>query len=132
MSSVLCEVSPHRSKSGSLTCPAEMGLRKLRTVDALDPSRSTGCLLLLTSTESAFFGSAQGPLIAGHVLVLPIEHHPSLVALPPEVYDEMMQYKEALQKCFSAQGRATICFERYLQLRAGTHAHLQVRLWPGG
>ncbi|GAQ77685.1 hypothetical protein KFL_000020470 [Klebsormidium nitens] len=82
--------------------------------------------LVISIAEHSYVALAKGPLIPGHVLVLPIEHHPSLAALPPDVYAEMMRYKDALQKCFAAQNRASICFERYLQLRAGTHAHLQV------
>ena len=41
---------------------------------------------------------------------------------------ELEKYKYAIRDCFRAQGKAAIFFERYLQLRAGTHAHLQVLL----
>jgi hypothetical protein len=64
-------------------------------------------------------------LVDSHVLILPIEHHPSTISLPADAESELQRYKDALQKCFKTQGKATVFFERYLQLRAGTHAHLQ-------
>jgi len=64
-------------------------------------------------------------LVDSHILILPIEHHPSTISLPADAESELQRYKDALQKCFKTQGKATVFFERYLQLRAGTHAHLQ-------
>lgn len=78
--------------------------------------------------DHCYCAIAKGPLCPGHVLILPIEHQPSIVSLPSDAELELDKYKHSIRECFKKQGKATIFFERYLQLRAGTHAHLQVFL----
>ena len=84
--------------------------------------------LVVSVGDHCYCALAKGPLCAGHVLVLPIEHQPSTISLSLDAQMELEKYKYAIRECFRAQGKAAIFFERYLQLRAGTHAHLQVLL----
>ncbi|CAK9235704.1 unnamed protein product [Sphagnum jensenii] len=81
--------------------------------------------LVVSVGDHCYCAIAKGPLVDSHILILPIEHHPSTISLPADAESELQRYKDALQKCFKTQGKATVFFERYLQLRAGTHAHLQ-------
>ena len=57
---------------------------------------------------------------------MPIEHYPSLVALPLPAYQELQQYVSALRACFASKGKAFVGFERHLVLRqkGGNHCHL--------
>lgn len=82
--------------------------------------------LVVSVGDHCYCAIAKGPLCPGHVLILPIEHHPSTISLSSDAEVELDKYKHAIRECFKKQGNATIFFERYLQLRAGTHAHLQV------
>ena len=82
--------------------------------------------------EHCYVALAKGPLVPSHVLILPIEHFPSLLSLPSDTWEEMRRYRDALQRCFEAEGSAALCFERYLQLRSGNHAHLNVSAGGGG
>ncbi|CAK9881409.1 unnamed protein product [Sphagnum jensenii] len=101
--------------------------------DALPPEACWFCLsspsidthLVVSVGDHCYCAIAKGPLVDSHILILPIEHHPSTISLPADAESELQRYKDALQKCFKTQGKATVFFERYLQLRAGTHAHLQ-------
>ncbi|KAG0575645.1 hypothetical protein KC19_5G020000 [Ceratodon purpureus] len=81
--------------------------------------------LVASVGDHCYCALAKGPLCPGHVLILPIEHQPSIISLPSDAELELEKYKHAIRECFKKQGKATIFFERYLQLRAGTHAHLQ-------
>ncbi|MBW0467395.1 hypothetical protein O181_007110 [Austropuccinia psidii MF-1] len=69
----------------------------------------------------------------GHVLLIPISHYPSLLALPSElatpIISEIEQYKSALKRCYEAYSASMVSFEvaklSGRGARAG-HAHLQV------
>lgn len=91
-------------------------------------SPDVGTHLVVSVGEQCYCALAKGPIMQGHVLVLPIEHFPSTVSLPDDTIAEMRKYKNALRACYESQGSTIIVFERYIQLRAGTHAHLQVWL----
>jgi diadenosine tetraphosphate (Ap4A) HIT family hydrolase len=82
--------------------------------------------LVVSVGEQCYCALAKGPIMQGHVLLLPVEHYPSTVSLPGDTLIEMQKYKQALRTTYESQGNTIIAFERYIQLRAGTHAHLQV------
>ncbi|CAI5463920.1 unnamed protein product [Closterium sp. Yama58-4] len=82
--------------------------------------------LVVSVGEHCYVALPKGPLVPGHVLILPIEHFPSVISLPSDALAEMWRYMGALRKCFEAQGQTLVAFERFLQLRAATHAHVNV------
>lgn len=82
--------------------------------------------LVVSIGENFYCAIAKGPLVEGHVLVIPIEHLPSSLSLPPDADGELQNYKNALKRFFRKQGNSIIVFERYFNLRVATHAHLQV------
>jgi diadenosine tetraphosphate (Ap4A) HIT family hydrolase len=45
----------------------------------------------------------KGAIGDGHVLVLPIEHYPNSLGVPPSTHAEMDRYLAALQSCYTAQ-----------------------------
>jgi Protein similar to CwfJ C-terminus 1 len=45
----------------------------------------------------------KGAIGDGHVLVLPIEHYPNSLGVPPSTAAEMDRYLAALQSCYAAQ-----------------------------
>ncbi|CAM6106973.1 unnamed protein product [Calypogeia fissa] len=89
-------------------------------------SPDVGTHLVVSVGDQCYCTLAKGPIMQGHMLLLPIEHYPSTVSLPDDMIYEMQKYKRALRECYESQGSTIVIFERYIQLRAGTHAHLQV------
>ena len=47
----------------------------------------------------------KGPITDQHVLVLPVEHFPSQLALPPSAFAEVERFLSALRTCFASQVR---------------------------
>ncbi|GJP72513.1 hypothetical protein CLOP_g3241 [Closterium sp. NIES-67] len=82
--------------------------------------------LVVSVGDHCYVALPKGPLVPGHVLILPIEHFPSVISLPSDALAEMWRYMGALRKCFEQQGQTVVAFERFLQLRAATHAHVNV------
>ena len=79
----------------------------------------------------------KGPIDpAGHTLVLPIEHAPSYLALPPAVADEVDAYLDALTKLAAAThpGGGLLIWERFAKLRGrggGNHAQFNALALDG-
>ncbi|OAE21764.1 hypothetical protein AXG93_2550s1010 [Marchantia polymorpha subsp. ruderalis] len=119
-------------------CDRGADCRFSHSLDNPAPPRPTGpcwfCLsspevsthLVLSVGDHCYCALAKGPVVQGHVLLLPIEHFPSTVSLAFDVLDEMQKYIDGLRECHRSQGNAIVIFERYIQLRAGTHAHIQI------
>lgn len=82
--------------------------------------------LVISVGDHCYCAMAKGGLVDGHVLILPIEHFPSIISLHENAVAEVHRYKGALQRLYKSQGKTMVVFERYLQLKAGTHAHLQI------
>jgi diadenosine tetraphosphate (Ap4A) HIT family hydrolase len=70
----------------------------------------------------------KGQITPDHVLVVPIEHYPSMLSLPPAGADEVARYLSSLRAAFAADGKRLVGFERHLALRGkgGNHCHVNV------
>lgn len=70
----------------------------------------------------------KGAINGSHVLILPIEHFPSGMAVTPGAAAEMERYLEALGRCFASQGKVLVAFERYMSFKktGGNHCHVNV------
>ncbi|KAJ0971349.1 hypothetical protein J5N97_019308 [Dioscorea zingiberensis] len=79
--------------------------------------------LILSVGESCYCALAKGPLVEHHVLLIPIEHHPHTLTVPPDVEKELGMFKYALNMYFKNQGMEVIFFEYLLQNIS--HANLQ-------
>lgn len=75
-------------------------------------------------------GSA--PLVpgGGHVLIIPIEHHPTLLSIPPAdappILDEIAAYKSCLTAFYAAHGAVPVSWEVGRLTGRGGHTHVQV------
>ncbi|KAK6941372.1 LOW QUALITY PROTEIN: Cwf19-like protein, C-terminal domain-2 [Dillenia turbinata] len=79
--------------------------------------------LLNSIGESNYCALAKGPLVQGHVLLVPIEHLSNTLSLASPYEAELSKFQESLKMCFKNQGKEVIFFE-WIQKRA-THANLQ-------
>ncbi|KAH7911427.1 CwfJ C-terminus 1-domain-containing protein-like protein [Hygrophoropsis aurantiaca] len=65
----------------------------------------------------------------GHVLIIPIAHHPTFTTIPsdiaPPIIDETIKYKTALQALYAKHGAAPVFFEVGRLSAKGGHAHIQ-------
>lgn len=81
---------------------------------------------LITSVgEYCYCALAKGPLVEDHVLLIPIEHFPNTLSLPPECEKDLSRLQSSLRAYFKRDGKEVIFFE-WVSKR-GTHANLQVR-----
>ncbi|XP_076819990.1 CWF19-like protein 1 isoform X2 [Clavelina lepadiformis] len=72
---------------------------------------------------------AKGGLTDNHVLILPIAHHPSSIALPDDTAEEVEKYKHAMKEAFASSGRPCVFFERSFRT---DHVQIQVVPLPMG
>ncbi|KAJ1289440.1 hypothetical protein BS78_02G164100 [Paspalum vaginatum] len=80
--------------------------------------------LVISIGEGYYCALAKGPLVPDHVLMIPVEHCPSTLVMPPEAEAELGRYKNALGKYFEKHGKTAVYFEWVSQL--SRHANLQV------
>ncbi|ONM54608.1 Zinc finger CCCH domain-containing protein 64 [Zea mays] len=79
--------------------------------------------LVISIGEGYYCTLAKGPLVPNHVLMIPVEHCPSTLMMPPEAEAELGRYKIALSKYFEKQGKTAVYFE-WVSPRSH-HANLQ-------
>ncbi|CAD6225179.1 unnamed protein product [Miscanthus lutarioriparius] len=80
--------------------------------------------LVISIGEGYYCTLAKGPLVPNHVLMIPVEHCPNTLMMPPEAEAELGRYKIALGKYFEKQGKTAVYFE-WVSPRSH-HANLQV------
>ncbi|GJM98972.1 hypothetical protein PR202_ga16026 [Eleusine coracana subsp. coracana] len=80
--------------------------------------------LVISIGEGYYCALAKGPLIPNHVLMIPVEHCPNTLMMPPEAEAELGRYKNALSKYLEKQGKVAVYFEWVSQHTR--HANLQV------
>ncbi|XP_049616384.1 CWF19-like protein 1 [Syngnathus scovelli] len=81
--------------------------------------------LVVSIGTHCYLALAKGGLNTGHVLILPIGHYQSTVALASEVLQEMDKYKEALRSFYKSRGQRCVLFERNYRSQ-----HLQLQVVP--
>ncbi|OCF75228.1 nuclear protein [Kwoniella mangroviensis CBS 8886] len=74
----------------------------------------------------------QKPLVpgGGHVLIIPIAHHPTLLSIPAEdamsIISELESFKSSLKACYASYGAVPVSFEIGRLSGRGGHAHIQI------
>lgn len=81
--------------------------------------------LVISVGNECYLALAKGGLVDDHLLILPIEHHQSILALPGTVLEEIGKFKEALIKYYEEQNKVPIFFERNFKT-----SHCQVNVVP--
>jgi diadenosine tetraphosphate (Ap4A) HIT family hydrolase len=84
--------------------------------------------LVASVGDESYVAIDKGQIAPTHALVVPIEHYPSLAALPPAAGDEVLRYLSSLRAAFASKGLELAGFERHLALRSkgGNHCHVNV------
>ncbi|XP_041005557.1 zinc finger CCCH domain-containing protein 64 [Juglans microcarpa x Juglans regia] len=79
--------------------------------------------LIVSIGEHSYCALAKGPLVQDHVLIIPIEHLPNSILLPPECESEVHRFQNSLKKYHKHRGKSVVFFE-WVSKRS-THANLQ-------
>ncbi|KAI6150609.1 CwfJ C-terminus 1-domain-containing protein-like protein [Pisolithus tinctorius] len=105
-------------------------------------SIGTECYLTLPKgqiipTQSAAAGSNLSLVPGGgHVLIVPIAHHPTYTSISPDIappiFEETERYKSALRNLYAEYGAAAVFFEVGRLSSKGGHAHIQAVPVPRG
>ncbi len=82
-------------------------------------------LIVSVGTE-VYLALPKGGLVPQHVLIIPIEHEPSMVRASSGVRAELQSLKLALRQYFARAGSGVVIFERYAEATTSQHGHLQV------
>lgn len=81
--------------------------------------------LIISVGENFYCALAKGPLVQDHVLVIPVEHSPNTLSLPPECEIDLGRFQNSLKKYYKNQGKEVVFFE-WVSKRS-SHANLQVK-----
>jgi len=92
------------------------------------------CYLSLPKGQLIPTGPGSNPLVpgGGHVLIIPVDHHPhpmrsaAAQESSPDVLEEAERYKTALSKMYAQHNASTVIFEVAVLREKGGHAHMQV------
>lgn len=79
--------------------------------------------LIISVGENLYCALAKGPLVDDHVLLIPVEHSPSTLSLPPDGQRDLYRYQSSLRMYCKTQRKEFIFFE--LISKRGTHANFQ-------
>jgi diadenosine tetraphosphate (Ap4A) HIT family hydrolase len=81
--------------------------------------------LVASVGDEAYVALDKGQIGPTHALVVPIEHYPSMLTLPPACGDEVARYLSSLRAAYASKGLQLVGFERHLALRSkgGNHCH---------
>jgi diadenosine tetraphosphate (Ap4A) HIT family hydrolase len=91
-------------------------------------SETVDVSLVASVGDESYVALDKGQITPTHALVVPIEHSPSLLSLPPAAGDEVWRYLSSLRAAFASRGLSLVGFERHLALRGkgGNHCHVNV------
>ncbi|XP_018563019.1 CWF19-like protein 1 homolog isoform X2 [Anoplophora glabripennis] len=99
----------------------------------MDQSKCWFCLaspsvekhLIIAVGNAAYLALAKGGIVEEHLLICPIEHYQSSLGQPPDVLEEINQFKEALKKFYLRNNRIPVFFERNYKT-----SHMQLQAIP--
>ncbi|GMY36305.1 zinc finger CCCH domain-containing protein 64 [Fagus crenata] len=129
-----CERGPDCNFKHSLQDEGESYSHRKRGSENASTNRSKECWFCLSSPnieshliisigEHYYCALAKGPLVQDHVLIIPVEHSPNTVSLPPETEIELGRLQNSLKRYYKNQGKSVVFFE-WVSKRS-THANLQ-------
>lgn len=129
-----CERGPDCSFKHSTQGEGECATDRKSGPRSSSSTRSRECWFCLSSPnveshlvtsigEHYYCALAKGPLVPDHVLIVPVEHSPATLLLPPECETELSRYQQSLKTFFKNQGKEAVFFEWVF--KRGTHANVQ-------
>ncbi|XP_064384037.1 CWF19-like protein 1 [Halichondria panicea] len=81
--------------------------------------------IVVSIGDHTYLALSKGGMVPEHVLVLPIGHYAASTDAPPEVLEELGQFKSALRKYFNSKDQSCVIFERNYKSQ-----HLQLQVIP--
>ncbi|KAL2930069.1 Zinc finger CCCH domain-containing protein 64 [Bienertia sinuspersici] len=111
-----CERGPECQFKHNLVEEGESNLSRRSRSHTASSNRSKECWfclsspsvethLIITVGENLYCALAKGPLVDDHVLLIPVEHSPSTLALPPDGQRDLYKYQSSLRMYCKTQGK---------------------------
>eukprot|EP00940_MAST-03C_sp_MAST-3C-sp2_P001189 g1189.t1 len=86
-------------------------------------------LVASVGTE-VYLALPKGPLLSGHILIVPIDHNISSLSMAPaDTLSEIRRYLQALRAYFASSGQSIVAFEHNIS-RAGIMKHMHIQVVP--
>ncbi|KAG6623079.1 Nuclear protein [Phytophthora cinnamomi] len=82
--------------------------------------------LIVSIGQEAYLAMPKGAICGDHLLIVPIAHEASTMALSEDTWREMERFKSALRRYFASQGKELLVIDRNVATLGATHCHLQV------
>ncbi|KAB0804662.1 hypothetical protein PPYR_01632 [Photinus pyralis] len=112
--------------------PEQVKHKKRQKIE-FDQSKCWFCLaspsvekhLVVAVGNSVYLAVAKGGLVDQHLLICPVEHHQSSIALPDSVVVEVDKFKDALRSMYILKQMEPVFFERNYKT-----SHMQIQAVP--
>ncbi|KAL4093254.1 hypothetical protein PRIC1_010688 [Phytophthora ramorum] len=82
--------------------------------------------LIVSIGQEAYLAMPKGAICGDHLLIVPIAHEASTLALSEDTWREMERFKAALRRYFASQDKELLVIDRNVATLGATHCHLQV------
>ncbi|POM76771.1 Nuclear protein [Phytophthora palmivora] len=82
--------------------------------------------LIVSIGQEAYLAMPKGAICGDHLLIVPIAHEASTLALSEATWQEMERFKAALRRYFASQDKELLVIDRNVTTLGATHCHLQV------
>ncbi|CAI5739857.1 unnamed protein product [Peronospora destructor] len=82
--------------------------------------------LIVSIGQEAYLAMPKGAICGDHLLIVPIAHEASTLALSKDTWHEMERFKAALRRYFATQDKELLVIDRNVATLGATHCHLQV------
>eukprot|EP01024_Parvocaulis_polyphysoides_P050140 TRINITY_DN4883_c1_g1_i4.p2 TRINITY_DN4883_c1_g1~~TRINITY_DN4883_c1_g1_i4.p2 ORF type:complete len:237 (-),score=58.26 TRINITY_DN4883_c1_g1_i4:197-907(-) len=85
--------------------------------------------LVVSVGNEMYLALDKGPVDDTHVVLVPVEHCPSMLEFTESCYAEFVRYIESLREFFNDQNKDVLCFERFITFKnrtGGNHCTINV------
>ncbi|RLN90302.1 hypothetical protein BBJ28_00021487 [Nothophytophthora sp. Chile5] len=82
--------------------------------------------LIVSIGQEAYLAMPKGAISADHLLIVPIAHEATTLALSNDTWREIERFKGALRRYFASQDKELLVIDRNVATLGATHCHLQV------
>ncbi|KAG7379019.1 hypothetical protein PHYPSEUDO_009151 [Phytophthora pseudosyringae] len=82
--------------------------------------------LIVSIGQEAYLAMPKGAICGDHLLIVPIAHEASTLALSDATWREMERFKAALRRYFASQDKELLVIDRNVATLGATHCHLQI------
>ncbi|XP_049852279.1 CWF19-like protein 1 [Schistocerca gregaria] len=124
--------NPKRHRRASLKCRQHPMMNRMQGCWFCLSNPEVEQHLIFSVGEEAYLAMAKGGITNEHILIIPIDHGPSISSVNPSVWTEITKYLASLSTCFKSEGNAMLAWESAFKKNsdARVHAHLQIVAVP--